>query len=207
MKVNKKSMMITSLVILLPILIGCIFYASLPQSIATHFDANNVPNRYDSKNVVVFGLPLLMLAIHIFGLTVSKKDLSKTSAIWNAIILWIVPVLSNFVMVLIYAKALGYNVDTATYATIFTAFVFMIFGNYMPKLKRNGTSGIRTKWSLESDSCWYKTHRFSGKLWMICGLFILVSVWMEEYRMIVMLGAAIIASLGSILYSYLVREK
>ena len=56
--------------------------------------------------------------------------------------------------------------------------MFMVIGNYLPKVKQNNTIGIRVVWTLQDEENWNATHRFSGKIWvassilcMLCGHF------------------------------------
>ena len=65
-KINVKSLVITSIVCLLPIILGLIFYNELPESIAIHWGINNNPNGYFSKPAFVFGMPIMMVALQIF---------------------------------------------------------------------------------------------------------------------------------------------
>ena len=46
---------------------------------------------------------------------------------------------------------------------------FMLMGNLMPKTKRNGAFGLRTKWSMADDVCWQKSQRLGGYSMMITG--------------------------------------
>lgn len=41
--------------------------------------------------------------------------------------------------------------------------LFVIVGNYLPKVKPNRTIGIRVVWALQDEENWNATHRFSGK--------------------------------------------
>ena len=38
----------------------------MPDTIATHFGTNNVPNGWSSKTMAVIGIPLLLAALQIF---------------------------------------------------------------------------------------------------------------------------------------------
>ena len=49
MKINKKSLVKTSLVILLPVLIGILMWNQLPSQMATHFDISGNADGYNSK--------------------------------------------------------------------------------------------------------------------------------------------------------------
>ena len=44
--------------------------------------------------------------------------------------------------------------------------LFVIVGNYLPKVKPNRTIGIRVVWALQDEENWNATHRFSGKIWL-----------------------------------------
>ena len=62
---NKKMILFTSVITLLPIFIGMFLWNQLPDSIATHFGVNNQPDGYSSKAFAVFGLQLILLAVHL----------------------------------------------------------------------------------------------------------------------------------------------
>ena len=56
---NKKLLLLTSVITLLPVFIGLFLWNQLPDSVATHFGLNNQPDGYSSKAFAVFGLPLI----------------------------------------------------------------------------------------------------------------------------------------------------
>ena len=78
----------------------------------------------------------------------------------------------------------------------------------MPKTEQNFTMGIKIRWTLASEENWYATHRFSGKLWVISGLILLVSVFVPEAVSAYVLFAVLIVSVTlPILYSFLYYKK
>lgn len=54
MKIKKNVLLITSLIVLLPIVIGLLLWRQLPEQIATHFDFSGKPDGYSSKFEAVF---------------------------------------------------------------------------------------------------------------------------------------------------------
>ena len=48
--------------------------------------------------------------------------------------------------------------------------LFIIIGNYLPKLKINRVSGVKTKYSQSSDDAWMKSQRFGGRLLVVGGI-------------------------------------
>ena len=92
-KKNKKIILITSMITILPILAGLILWNKLPEQVATHFDFNGIPNGYSSRAFAVFGPYLICLFAHLFCAFGTLAD-PKKQAIGQkmyALILWICP--------------------------------------------------------------------------------------------------------------------
>ena len=94
MKANKKTLIITSIVTMLPVLIGIICWNRLPDVMATHFGFNNEANGFSSKAFAVFGLPLILLAVLWVGAFVTAHDPKRQniSPKMFSLMLWIAPV-------------------------------------------------------------------------------------------------------------------
>ena len=109
------------------------------------------------------------------------------------------------VTLLFFSFCLVYCFDLTFFVNIVLGFFFIILGNYLPKIKRNYTIGIRTSWALNSDENWSRTHRFSGYVFVLSGmLYIIFS--MLGY-MFIGLGIILIASLLCFGYSYSLYKK
>ena len=63
LKENKRTWIITNIVVVLPVLIGVIFWNRLPDVMATHFGMNNAANGFSNKAMAVFGLPAFLLEL------------------------------------------------------------------------------------------------------------------------------------------------
>jgi len=179
LKENKKTIIITSIIILLPILVGLFMWNKLPNEIATHFDGNGVANGWSSKTFAVFGFPAFIFACHLICAFVTSVD-PKRQQINDKIfklILWICPAVSWFGAISIYGYSLGWEYNTATAGMIFVGIIFIAVGNYLPKCRHNYTVGIKLPWTLHDEENWNRTHRFAGKIWMAGGLlFLLLAV-------------------------------
>ena len=62
MKRNKKLLILTTLVCLLPILAGLAVYSRLPAELPTHFGMDGTPDGWSSRPMAVFGLPCFLAA-------------------------------------------------------------------------------------------------------------------------------------------------
>ena len=181
MKENRMKIIITSLITLAPILIGVLFWDRLPDQIATHFGQGNVPDGWSSKPMAVFGLPLILVALHLFCIFITLNDPKKKNIGRKIlpIIFWMIPIISLLVNSATYGIALGLKIDIELIVSLLLGLLFIIFGNYMSKIRQNYTVGIRLPWTLSSEDNWDKTHRLAGKLWIVGGVLVLFNIFLK----------------------------
>ena len=182
-KINKKLVVFTSILILLPSLVCCVFWYQLPEKMPTHFNLLGQADGYNHKVFAIFGLPALMLLMHWVLLFLMIKDpkSSNISSKIQVLIYWIIPFVSCLSMISIYGESLGYSMMSGLLAQIFMGVVMIVIGNYLPKTHRNYIIGIRLPWTLESDKNWRKTHRLSGKIWVLGGLLLFLNSFVQLY--------------------------
>lgn len=182
-KINKKLVLFTSILILLPSLVGCVFWNQLPEEIPTHFNLLGQADGYNHKMSAIFGLPTLMLLMHWLLLFLMIKDpkSSNISSKIQVLIYWIIPFVSCLSMISIFGESLGYSMMSGLLAQIFMGVVMIVIGNYLPKTHRNYIIGIRLPWTLENDENWRKTHRLAGKIWVLGGLLLFLNSFVQLY--------------------------
>lgn len=182
-KINKKLVLFTSILILLPSLVGCVFWNQLPEEIPTHFNLLGQADGYNHKMSAIFGLPTLMLLMHWLLLFIMIKDpkSSNISSKIQVLIYWIIPFVSCLSMISIFGESLDYSMMSGLLAQIFMGVVMIVIGNYLPKTHRNYIIGIRLPWTLENDENWRKTHRLAGKIWVLGGLLLFLNSFVQLY--------------------------
>lgn len=202
---NKWKAIISSLIILLPILVGLILWDKLPSNMATHFTLDGVADGFMGKPFAVFVLPLILLALHWVMLIVTAFDHrhNAQNKKITGITFMIVPIISIFTGSVVYAVALGWEAKLEILFPIFIGLLFILMGNYLPKATRNRTFGIKLRYTLGNDENWHKTHRLSGKLMVLTGFMTLLTVFfpitVSFLVMFVMLAVTIIITCA---YSY-----
>ena len=204
MKMNKKLLTVTSTVTLFPILWGLIIWSQLPNQISIHFNAAGQANNFQSKALAVFGLPIFLLLVHLFVIFVTARDPKNQTMNekMGKVIYWLTPIVSLSLSYLIYSKALGSTTNPSIFVSALLGLIFVMMGNYMPKLKVNHTVGIRLPWTLQSEDNWHKTHRLAGKLWVLGGLILLIEAGIQFAVPYVMGIVILTIVLIPILYSY-----
>ena len=209
LKDNKKTLIITSILTILPILIGVYFWNRLPDVMATHFGANNEANGFTSKAFAVFGLPLILLAAEWFGALVTSHDPKKQniSPKMFAFVLWIVPVVSLLGAATIYPYNLGYQIDITFIAELLLGVIFIVVGNYLPKARQNYTIGIKIPWTLANEENWNRTHRLAGYLWVIGGILMVIAALTGIAKTQWMIAVFFALAIVPFVYSYWLHVK
>lgn len=209
MKMNKKLLLLTSIVILFPILWGVMIWSQFPNQIPIHFNVAGQANDFQSKPLAVFGLPIFLLLVHLFVIFVTARDPKNQTMNekMGKVIYWLAPIISLSLSYLIYSKALGSTTNPSIFVSALLGLIFVMMGNYMPKLKVNHTVGIRLPWTLQSEDNWHKTHRLAGKLWVLGGLILLLDAGLQFAVPYVMGGVILAIVLIPILYSYKISRK
>ena len=209
-KKNKKKLILTSIIILLPIVIGLILWNKLPDKIPTHWNAAGEVDGWSSKAFAVFGLPGFLLAVHWLCLLGTNADPKKQNIDGKVlhIVFWVCPVISVLGAVLMYGTALGMQFAVEKIIPSLVGITFIIIGNYLPKCKQSYTMGIKLPWTLNDEDNWNRTHRLGGKLWVVCGLVLIVSMVLpSSFIIAAFLVIITVAVLVPTVYSYLLFKK
>ena len=209
LKENKRTLIITSILTLLPVIVGILFWNRLPDPMATHFNMNNQPDGYSSKILAVFGIPLLLTAVLWVGALVTSRDPRHQNISPKVFtrILWIVPLISRVFAGAMYPCNLGYKLDMNFFAGILLGVLFIVVGNYLPKSRQNYTVGIKIPWTLDNAENWNKTHRLAGYLWVAAGIVILIGTLAGCLSTGMMVAVAIIMVIVPCAYSFYLHER
>lgn len=204
-KPYKKTLMITSILTLLPILIGLILWKDLPEQVPTHWGLDGNPDQYSSRATAVFALPIVLFLLQyvaIYVTALDKRNKNQNPKVMK-LVLWIIPIVSLLVNALVYATVLGFEVSPIRIVTLILSIMFIILGNYLPKCIHNHTIGIKIKWTLENEENWYATHRFAGKVWTMGGCIQFITLFFPiSIANIILIGTSLFMFALPVLYSY-----
>lgn len=208
-KLDKKTMILTSIVILLPLMIGVAFWNRLPDVMATHFGMDNEANGFSSKPFAVIGIPLILLGLHWLATIVTFRDpkVQNSGRRIQRLVLWLVPVVSVLCAVTFYPYNLGIHLNFTYMGEIFLAMMLIILGNYLPKIRQNFFIGIRIPWTLADEQNWNRTHRMAGFLWVAVGLILLILTLTGLIQANMVVWICVIAFCIPCVYSFLLSRK
>ena len=206
-KYNKLTVILTTLLCLLPIVAGVILWDKLPDRMAIHFNAANEPDGWASKPFAVVGMPAIIAAIHLVCLFITAQDPKKQNitGVMKTLMLWICP----FISWLCAGMTIGYALESVrnigVVVCVFLGILFMVIGNYLPKCLPSYTVGIKLPWTLHDEGNWRYTHRIGGFCFTIAGLIVLVSAFFGI--MWLPLAALALAAIVPTVASYLYYKK
>lgn len=210
LKKNKLKIVISSIIIILPILYGLIMWNDLPDVMTTHWGADGNADGISGKAFSVFGLPSILLILHFVCLVFTLFDKKQKEQNKKALdmIFWIVPAISLFANGIVYRAAFGKEFHLALVMPALLGVIFLFMGNYLPKVIQNRTIGIRISWTLNNEENWNKTHRFAGKVWVVGGFVMLLSIFIPLTAMVWVLVCVITATaILPIVYSYSIYKQ
>lgn len=210
MKEYKWQLLLSSIVILFPMVAGLLMWNILPDTMVTHWGADTTADGFRSKPVAICLPPVFLLALHWFCIFVTTRDPKNKGQNTKVffLILWIIPGISLFINAIMYTNALRGDVSIDILLHLGLGILFLLLGNYLPKCRQNHTIGIRLPWTLVNEENWNKTHRFAGKVWVIGGFIIMITVFLPtELFVYAFVAFTLILALIPTVYSYAYYRK
>lgn len=184
-------------------------YGRLPERVVTHWNAMGEPNGYSSRLVAAFLLPGTTVAL--WGLLRAvpyidprRANIEKFRDTYEIMIVMFV-LLLTVLHVLVLGNALGWPIPVARVTPIAVGALFVVLGNLLPRFRSNFFMGIRTPWTLSSETVWTKTHRVGGYLMVAAGVLIMAAAFLPaRFFTWVVLFAAFGMGIAVLVYSYVV---
>jgi uncharacterized membrane protein len=194
-------------------LAGLLLWSRLPELMASHWNVSDQVDGYMSKFWGVFLLPLITLAMFLLFLVIPsidplKANIAQFREAFNLFIVLIVGFML-YIHGLTLAWNLGYTnfrMSGAMLPAIGLLFVFI--GFMLRRAKRNFFIGIRTPWTLSSDTVWNETHRIGAVLFIISGALAFIGGFFGGMTAFWMMFAPILGStLFLLVYSYVLYQR
>lgn len=213
----KNRVLLLTLVIVfaaLPMAYLAILYPDLPETVSVHFGLSGKADGFGAKSsawLSTGGFGLVSLVVCLILLFLSKIDPKQVTAAAQATQHKIALVLAVFMCILncfmIYSLPKQQLPVSGLYIII--CLLFTLLGNFMNNLKPNYFVGIRTPWTLESETNWRKTHHLGSKLWFAGGMVMAVLLLLvpEQACRAVFLAGVIVLALVPVTYSFLLFKK
>jgi uncharacterized membrane protein len=186
-------------------------YPAVPDRVVSHWNAAGQADGYMSK---LWGLGLIPLIMTGFVALLAvlpridpyKKNYEKFGDYYEGfILLFVLFMLAIQVQIILWST--GYQISPNLTFPILIGILFIYIGFLLGHAEQNWFVGIRTPWTLSSETVWKKTHEIGGKLFKIAGVIAFAGVLAGEYAMWFILVPALAVAVFTVAYSYFEFQK
>ncbi len=148
-------------------------YPSLPEKIPIHWNARGEIDDWGAKEWAVWLVPAIMLLWT--GLVVAlpwlsprhfKVDPFRPTFNYIMVVTGAFFVLVHWVMI---QAAFDHRFPSGRLVVAAVFLLFALLGNVLGRVRRNFWVGVRTPWTLASDTVWIATHRLAARLFALTG--------------------------------------
>ncbi len=189
----------------------------IPERVAMHFNLGGTPDRYGNKNELLIMILVLTAVNIILYLLLSnayridaKRNGKENKNRFERMAFAVSVFISCLTCYLIYNSIKGGG-SPFRIRLIFGSIglLWCIMGNYMYNIKPNYFAGFRTKWTLNNEENWKKTHLLAGKLWFTGGLLLAIVCLFssEKGAIIIFLLVTLVTTIIPGIYSYRLYKK
>lgn len=198
-------------IMVLPIAYLYYVWPTLPETVPTHFGIDGKPNGWSSKTSFMYMVPGLVVGMYvlftIIPLIDPKGRLNGMGGKYFLLKLLLMLFMSGLSFFII-QSALSTTIMSEKILMMGVGALFVFLGNYMQTVKPNYFIGIRTPWTLESETVWRNTHALGGKLYLVAGLLTMILPFvLKDAFYPVFLGVVLTASFIPIIYSFVLFRK
>jgi uncharacterized membrane protein len=208
---TKLTIILSFILIIIATGVGLTLSAQLPDPMPSHWNAAGQVDGYMTKVWGIFMMPLVtagltLLLVFVPQIDPLRANIAQFRSLYNLFIVGFVAYML-YVYALTLLASLGYDFNMTLMLIPAMGLVFIGIGYMMKSAKRNFFIGIRTPWTLSSDTIWDETHKLGAKMFMGSGAVVFLSAFLGESGVWLMMAALFAAVLVPIVYSYVLWKR
>ena len=201
----------------LPIVAGMAVYSvlvlpSLPAEIPIHWNVAGEPDNTMAKALGAFLMVLVGIGVWLLFAGLPRIDPRRRHYADFQDTYWL---LCNLVLlflaaahVLMLGIGLGWNVDPVQAMLIGLGLLFLGISPLLPRISSNWWTGIRTPWTLSSETVWRRTHRVGGYTCAPAGVLIVATAFLPHPARLWVSAVVFLAlAMIPVAYSYLIWRR
>jgi uncharacterized membrane protein len=187
-------------------------YPQLPPTVATHWNLSGTPDGFSSRLTAVLIIPAIILGMTALFNALPKLDPRGENYAKFFGTYWLIcNTVIAFTLIahaMIVASGIGYPIRIDRLMPVGVGLLFIVLGNYLTRVEPNWFVGIRTPWTLSSDTVWRKTHRTGGYVMVLGGLLVAACAALPHGAFVpVLIVAILVMSVIPIGQSYILWKR
>lgn len=207
----EKSRIVIIGIIILSFLVGFYFYPQMPERVASHWNAQGEVDGYMPKSWGLFFMPLLLVGLFLLFLLIPKIDplkenIKKFRKYFDGFIVLLMLFLFYIYLLTIFWN-IGFRFNMGQLMIPALGILFYYCGILIENAKRNWFIGIRTPWTLSSETVWDKTHKIGGRLFKIAGVIALFGIFFPKQSILFVIVPVLLVTVYTLIYSYFAYQK
>lgn len=191
--------------------VALVLYPQMPDPMPSHWNAAGEVDGYMPKFWGLFLFPLVSVGIFLLFLAIPRIDplranIAQFIGAYNTMMV----LLTGF-MLYLYALtllwALGFQFNMTVMILPAMGALFIAIGLALGRAKRNFMVGIRTPWTLSSDTVWAETHQLGKWMFIGAGIVSILCAFLGEIGFWVFTLSMLVAAFVPIVYSYFLWRR
>ncbi|MFO7895843.1 MAG: SdpI family protein [Candidatus Cloacimonadales bacterium] len=213
---NKKYWIALSIV-LLQLIVALIIATQLSEDakIPVHWNFQGEVDNYSGKWLGTLLFPLInafILALLIAMPYISVRYKNSEKRFQDILPAFALILISCFALIHIFSLLLAANLlaENVKSLHLILGLMFLLLGNYLPKVPSNFFLGIRTPWTLSSEYVWRRTHRLGGVCFVWGGILLMISALLPAAQSLmsnIIFGIFTFVILLPVAYSFFIYKK
>lgn len=185
-------------------------YSRLPDQIPIHWNMRGEVDGWGDKRWAAFLMPgtmalLLGMLVALPVLSPRNYSIEPFQATFNYVMLVCCGLMGYTHIIMLHAALNPHeNSGRALIGGMFLFFALM--GNVLGRTRRNFWLGIRTPWTLASNTVWIATHRLGGRIMVATGVIGAIAVFLGASIELCSI-LLIVAIFVPVIYSYVLYQK
>jgi uncharacterized membrane protein len=197
--------------LLITFILTLAIYPTVPDRVVSHWNAAGHADGYMSKFWGLGLIPLIMITcVGLFAVLPRidpyKKNYEKFRNYYEGfILLFVIFLLAIQAQIILWS--LGYPISPNLTFPFLIGALFIYIGFLLSHAEQNWFVGIRTPWTLSSETVWKKTHEIGGTLFKIAGVVSCAGIFAGAYAIWFILVPVLAVAVYTVVYSYIEYQK
>ncbi len=198
-------------IIIVSFAIGAYFYPYLPERMASHWNIRGDVDDTMSRFWGAFLMPIISVGLLALFIVIPKIDpkrgnIERFRGSFNAFLIALFGFLF-YLYVLTILWNIGYAFSLPRFLAPAFAVLWWVAGRLIGVAEQNWTIGIRTPWTMSSESVWKQTHVVGGRLFKIAAILSCVGIIFPAYALWFVMVPVLASALGAVVYSYVLYRR